>query len=155
MPSKLTKLAVVLGLGLVGSVGAAAQGLPTSRPEDVGLSSAALERIAPALQTYVDSGNLAGVVGVVARRGKVGYARAVGWMDAERQVPMRTDGVFRIYSMTKPIIAAGILKLVEQGKARLDDPVAKFVPAFAAVKVYAGGPASAPVVKAPDGPITL
>jgi len=155
MPSKLTTLTVVLGLGLVGSVRAAAQGLPTSRPEDVGLSSAALDRIGPALQTYVDSGKLAGVVGVVARRGKVGYARAVGWMDAERQVPMRTDGVFRIYSMTKPIIAAGILKLVEQGKARLDDPVAKFVPAFAAVKVYAGGPALAPVVKAPDGPITL
>ncbi|MFN0181214.1 MAG: serine hydrolase domain-containing protein [Gemmatimonadales bacterium] len=155
MPTWRTLFFAALGLTTVGFGDAAAQGLPTTRPDDIGLSAEALDRIAPALQAYVDSGKLAGIVGVVARRGKVGYARAVGWMDAERRVPMRTDGVFRIYSMTKPIIAAGILKLVEQGKARLDDPVANFVPAFAEVKVYAGGAAAAPQVKAPDGPITL
>lgn len=86
---------------------AAGQGLPAARPDDIGLSSLALGRIAPALQAYVDSGKVAGIVAVVARHGKVGYAQAVGQMDVERRVPMRTDGIFRIYSMTKPVIARG------------------------------------------------
>jgi CubicO group peptidase (beta-lactamase class C family) len=107
------------------------------------------------LQAYVDSGKLAGMVAVVARHGKVAYLRAIGDMDVERHVPMRTDRVFRIYSMTKPIVAAGILKLVERGRVRLDDPVSKYIPAFADVKLYAGGSATNPTLKIADGTITL
>jgi CubicO group peptidase (beta-lactamase class C family) len=145
-------VAAVLGAA---GMRAAAQGLPAARPLDVGLSSVALERIAPSLQAYVDSGKLAGMVAVVARHGKVGYVQAIGYMDLERKVPMRTDGVFRIYSMTKPIIAAAILTLLDHGKLRLDDPVAKYIPAFASTRVYAGGGAASPLLRAPDVPITI
>ncbi len=145
-----------LGLLAVGARGVAlAQGLPTAPPSEIGLSSAALERISSALQAYVDSGKVAGVVAAVARHGKVGYAKAFGRMDAAREAPMRADAVFRIYPMTKPVIAAAVLRLVDQGKVRLDDPVSKYIPAFAGTKVYANGPAASPVVQPPSRPITI
>ncbi|MEK7403266.1 MAG: serine hydrolase domain-containing protein [Gemmatimonadota bacterium] len=133
----------------------AAQGLPSARPADLGLSSEALARIAPALQAYVDSGKLAGMVAFIARHGKVGYVQAIGSANIESKTPMRTDGVFRIYSMTKPVIAVAIMKLVDQGAVKLDDPVAKFLPAFASTKVYAGGPSSNPTLRNPNRPITI
>jgi N-acyl-D-amino-acid deacylase len=94
-------------------------GLPAAaRPEDVGLSSAGLARIAPALQTLVDSGKMPGAVIAVAHHGKVALLQSVGRMELGG-VPMRTDAVFRIYSMTKPIVGAAIMRLVDQGKVRL------------------------------------
>jgi len=143
-------IAVVFPLGV-----AAAQPRPVVRPEAIGLSAPALARIKPALQAYVDAGKLAGIVGVVARHGKVGYLDTVGRMDIAQQTPMRADAVFRIYSMTKPVIAVAVLRLMEQGKLRLDDPLAKFIPAFGRVQVYAGGPAASPTLRAPDGGITI
>jgi CubicO group peptidase (beta-lactamase class C family) len=134
---------------------ASGQGLPPARPQELGLSPAALARIAPALQAYVDSGKLAGMVALIARHGRVGYAQAIGHMDVARGVPMRTDGVFRIYSMTKPVIAVAILKLAEQGKLRLDDPLARHIPAFTQTRVYAGGSATNPALRAPSRPITI
>lgn len=131
------------------------QELPQGRASELGLSPTALERIAPALDAYVTSGKLPGMVAVIARHGKVGYQQAVGWMDVARRVPMRTDGVFRIFSMTKPIIAAAALRLVDQGRLHLSDPVAKYIPAFADTKVYAGGPAAQPAVQSPGTPITV
>jgi CubicO group peptidase (beta-lactamase class C family) len=136
-------------------VRAAAQGLPVAAPQDIGLSPTALARIAPALQMYVDSGKLAGVVAVVARHGKIGFVKAIGHMDVERQIPMRPDAVFRIASMTKPVIAVAILKLVEQGRVRLDDAVARYIPAFADIRVYVSGPAANPVTRRAETPITL
>lgn len=109
----------------------------------------------PALQAYVDSGKLAGVYAVIARNGKIGFEETFGWMDAAQRVPMKRDAIFRIYSMTKPVVAAGLLKLVEQGKVSLDDPVAKFIPAFANVKVFAGGTADQPILKDPDSAMTV
>src|SRR5689334_12651478 len=104
--------------------GAAGQGLPAAPPESVGLSPVALARIAPALQhTYVDSGKLAGMVTVIARHGRIAYTSSLGYMDAAKKTPMRIDGVFRIYSMTKPVIAVAILQLVDRGKLQLDDPL--------------------------------
>lgn len=146
---------VAILLATVRLSAAAAQGLPSARPEDIGLWPAALTRIAPALQAYVDSGKLAGMVAFIARHGKVGYSLAIGDMDVAQHTPMRTDGVFRIYSMTKPVIALGILTLAEQGKLRLDDPVTKFVPAFGRTQVYDGGGASNPRLKALARPITI
>lgn len=142
---------IVLGI----SCAAARRALPTGAPESIGLSRAGLARIAPVLQSYVDSGKLAGVVAVIARHGRIGYEKAFGFADTERRMAMNRDVVFRIYSMTKPVVAAAALKLVDQGKLALDDPVAKYIPAFASVRVYAGGSADQPLTRAPDSVMTV
>ncbi|OLC77222.1 MAG: hypothetical protein AUH78_04980 [Gemmatimonadetes bacterium 13_1_40CM_4_69_8] len=129
--------------------------MPRARPADVGLSVAALERIAPALQAYVDSGKLPGLLAVIARHGKLAYVASVGSMDMEHRHPMKPDAVFRLFSMTKPITSTAIMQLYERGKLRLDDPVSKYIPAFAGVKVYAGGSAAQPVLRDPDRPVTV
>lgn len=129
--------------------------LPAASPGALGLSPAALDRIAPALEAFVDSGKLGGVYAVIARHGRIGYERTFGWMDVASREPMRRDAIFHIYSMTKPVTAVGVLRLVDEGKLRLDDPVAKYIPAFAHVKVFAGGTAEAPVLREPASPITV
>ena len=134
---------------------ASSTGLPRGRPEDAGLSVPALQKIVPAMQAYVDSGRLAGIAMAIARDGKLVYLETVGSMDAQRTVPMRADAVFRIYSMTKPITSTAIMQLYERGKLKLDDPVSKYIPSFANVKVYVGGPASSPTLRDPDKPITI
>src|SRR5689334_10489383 len=80
-----------------------AAGLPTAKPEDVGMSSERLARIRTAMQRYVDKGLVPGVVTMVARQGKVVHFDAVGYRDAENKAPMTTDTIFRVASMTKPI----------------------------------------------------
>lgn len=107
------------------------------------------------MQAYVDSGKVGGIYAVIARNGRIGYERTFGWQDVEQRKPLRRDAVFRIFSMTKPVIAVGALKLVDQGKLSLDDPVAKYIPAFAQVKVFAGGSADAPVLREPDSVMTV
>jgi CubicO group peptidase (beta-lactamase class C family) len=138
-------------LSLPGTV-AMAQGLPSARPAEVGLTASALERIAPALQPYVESGKLPGMLAVVARHGKVAYVGSVG--TAAMPAP-RSDAVFRIFSMTKPITSVGMMQLVERGAVRLDDPVAKYIPAFARVRVYAGGTTAQLTLRDPDRPVTV
>ena len=118
--------------------------------EGHGLSPAGGASITSLLHDYVEEGKLAGVVAVVAQRGQVVYSESAGWLDLERRIPMREDAIFRIYSMTKPVVAAGVLKLIDQGKVALDDPVAKYIPAFAGVRVFVGGSADAPVLQNPD-----
>src|SRR5213595_2740532 len=132
-----------------------AQGLPRARPEDVGLSATALERITTTLQSYVDSGQFPGFLALVARHGKLAYLSAGGWMDVEHRRAMSPDAVFRIYSLTKPIASTAVMQLYERGTLRLDDPVSKYIPAFAAVKVYAGGGATTPVLHDAERPMTL
>jgi len=149
-PLTASALLCIASLGV-----AAGQGLPLAIPTEIGLSPTGLAQISRAMQAYVDSGKLAGMVAVIARHGKVGYLHAFGLANVGQGVPMRTDGIFRIYSMTKPVIAVAILKLAEQGKLRLDDSLAKFIPAFKATKVYAGGSAVSPALRAPDRPITI
>jgi CubicO group peptidase (beta-lactamase class C family) len=155
----LRSSAVRAGLALASSCSLAAfalaQGLPRARPEEVGLSESALKRIAPAFQAYVDSGKLPGFLALVARHGKLAYVASLGWMDVEHQRTMSSEAVFRIYSMTKPITSAAVLQLYERGALRLEDPVSKYIPAFAHVKVYAGGGAAMPVLQDPERPIAL
>jgi CubicO group peptidase (beta-lactamase class C family) len=135
---------------------AGAQGLPRApRPESVGLSSAALARIAPALKAWVDSGRVAGAIAVVARHGKLAYIATAGAMDAGHGRPMSSDAVFRIFSMTKPIVTTAVMQLFEQGKLALDDPVSKYIPAFAEARVYAGGGMAHPSVRNPATPVTI
>lgn len=120
------------------------KGLATARPEDVGMSSERLGRIRVAMQRYVDKGLVPGAVTLVARHGRVVYFDAVGYRDAETKAPMTTDTIFRIASMTKPIASVALMMLYEEGHFLLSDPIAKFLPEFASMKVaQAATPAEA------------
>ena len=130
-----------LGAALVGSAaiiaatwpGATLAGsLPTGKPEDVGMSSERLARIGPAMQKSIDAGEIAGVVTLVARRGRIVHFEAHGYSDIAKRTPMRTDAIFGLASSSKPITAVAIMMLVESGDIRLSDPVSKFIPEFAA-----------------------
>jgi CubicO group peptidase (beta-lactamase class C family) len=106
-----------------------------SDPESVGMSGKRLERIRPAMQAYIDRGVYAGAVTLVSRRGKIVHADQVGWRDKEAQTPMTADAIFRLYSMTKPIVCTALMTLYEEGRFRLIDPVARYIPSFGSVKV--------------------
>ena len=112
-------------------------------PESVGLSSERLARVQPAIEQHIGEHKIAGAVTLVARRGKVVHQACAGLMDRARGEPMRPDAIFRIYSMTKPIVCVALMTLFEQGLFQLIDPVAKFIPAFQDLKVYAGGAGAA------------
>lgn len=108
--------------------------LPQAKPESIGLSGARLQRMSDAFKREVDKGTLPGATVLVARKGQIGWFDAIG-----RQAPggaaMTHDSIFRIFSMTKPIVSVGIMMLVEDGHFILGDPVAKFIPEFANTKV--------------------
>jgi CubicO group peptidase (beta-lactamase class C family) len=110
------------------------------KPEAVGYSSERLGRIGVVMQRYVDENKLAGIVTLVARRGQVAHLETFGMADIEAGRPMQLDTLFRIYSMTKPIASTALLMLFEEGRVRLTDPVSRYVPAFAEVKVLDNAP---------------
>jgi CubicO group peptidase (beta-lactamase class C family) len=115
---------------------ALAQDLPTAKPEAVGLASERLERIGKEVQQNIENKHIAGAVTLVIRRGKVAWFKAQGMADRENSKPMRTDAIFRICSMTKPITSLGAMMLYEEGRFLLDDPVSKYLPEFKNPKVY-------------------
>ena len=117
--------------------------VPSSKPEDVGLSSERLQRVGQVIQRYMDTKDLAGAVSVVARRGKVAHFEAQGMMDVEHKTPMRKDAIFRMASMSKPVTGVAILMLLEEGKIRLNDPVSKFIPEFKETQVAIEKPQAA------------
>jgi CubicO group peptidase (beta-lactamase class C family) len=104
-------------------------------PETVGMSTSRLKLIKPAMQAHVDRGVFAGVSTLIARRGKIVHSEQFGWRDKEAGAPMTADTIFRLYSMTKPIICVGLMTLIEEARCTLFDPLAKYVPAFGKVKV--------------------
>ena len=104
-------------------------------PAEVGLSSELLERITSALQRSIDDGRIAGGVALVARHGKVVYLKAVGMADRDAKRPMRTDNLFRICSMSKPITSVAVMMLYEEGRFTLNQPVSDFIPEFKKMKV--------------------
>jgi CubicO group peptidase (beta-lactamase class C family) len=110
-------------------------------PEDVGMSTPGLRNLSQLVQGYIDQGKLPGAISLVARRGKVVHFETRGTMDYERQRPMRSDTIFRFYSMTKPIASVGLMMLYEQARFQLEDPASKFIPELAGLKVFAGGSA--------------
>jgi CubicO group peptidase (beta-lactamase class C family) len=115
---------------------ALAQGLPKAgKPEDVGFSSERLKRIAGAFQADVDKGALPGAVVAIARNGKVAYFEAFGFQNREKKIPMGTDAIFRIASMSKPLTSLAIMMLMEEGKLHLMDPVSIYLPEFKNLKV--------------------
>ena len=113
--------------------------LPLVTPEQVGLSAQRLDRVRKWMNGWVDSGKLAGMVACVMRRGELAFAEVVGKSDLARNKPMRADTIFRIYSMTKPLTSVAIMMLYEEGRFQLDDPISKFIPAFANPRVMTGG----------------
>jgi len=113
--------------------------LPLVTPEQVGLSAARLDRVRTWMHQWVDSGKLAGMVTCVMRKGQLAFAEVYGKADVARDKPMRPDTIFRIYSMTKPLTSTAIMMLYEEGRFQLDDPISKFIPAFANPRVYVGG----------------
>jgi CubicO group peptidase (beta-lactamase class C family) len=118
--SRRTVLPLVAAV--VATVAVSAADLPTATPESVGMSSTRLARIDAALEADIAAGRLPGIVVAVARRGKVVYQKAFGVANRDTREPMRTNAMFRLYSMTKPIASVGLLTLYEQGRFRLTDP---------------------------------
>ncbi len=122
--------------GVLGSSAAAQETpLPRAKPEEAGMSSARLGEIAKTLNADVARGRIPGAVVAIARRGKLVYFEAFGYRDKAAGVPMTTDTIFNIASMTKPMAAVAALQLYEQGKLLMDDPLAKYFPKFADAKV--------------------
>ena len=105
------------------------------KPEDVGLSPERLQRIARVIDRHIASGRLAGAVTIVGRRGKVAYHVAQGMADLDSKQALTTGSMFRIASMTKPIVGVAIMTLVEEGKLHLSDPIERYIPQFKNMKV--------------------
>ena len=133
---KSRKLCLVLILFLIAAFSRAlAQDQPVVKPETVGLSSERLERIGKTVQRDIGDKRIAGTVTPVIRHGQVAWFRAQGMSDREAGKPMRTDSIFRICSMTKPITSVAAMILYEDGKFLLDDPISNYLPEFKNPKV--------------------
>src|SRR5687767_6329410 len=146
---------LLIAAAAFGSMTLAAADLPTAPPESVGMSAARLARLDAAVQADITAGRLPGVVVAVARRGKVVYQKAFGVANLATREPLRTDAMFRLYSMTKPVASVALLTLYEHGKFRLTDPLDRYLPQFANVKVYKGDAAGKPILAEPSRKPTI
>jgi len=115
-----------------------ARDLAIAPPESVGISSDRLRRLDTAMKKLVDDRQVAGIVTLLERHGKVVELNAVGQRNTAGGGPLQKDAIFRIYSMTKPVTGVAMMMLFEEGKWRLDDPVSRYIPEFARLRVYAG-----------------
>jgi CubicO group peptidase (beta-lactamase class C family) len=123
---------------------AAAKGLVPASPETVGLSSQRLERLNAAMRQAVEDGQTAGIVTLVARRGRIVQLAAFGKQDVEAGIPMSKDTIFRIASQSKAVTSVAVMMLMEEGRLLLSDPVSKFIPAFKKTTVRVPPPEGAP-----------
>ncbi|MGZ5871975.1 MAG: serine hydrolase domain-containing protein [Bradyrhizobium sp.] len=121
--------------------------LPRAKPEEVGLSSERLARIGETLKADIEAGRIPGAVIAIARHGKLVALDAYGWRDKAASVAMTTDTIFNIASMTKPMTTVGALMLYERGKILIDDPLAKYFPKFATMRVAARDAAGEPTAE--------
>ena len=137
----MSKRASMVGMVAVAAALALTQVWPvagqvtTTRPEDVGLSSDRFQRVNELMKRHLDAQSFSGAVTLVGRRGKVAHLQAHGLMELESRKAMPADGIFRIMSMTKPVVGVAMLMLMEEGKVRLTDPASKFVPELKRMKV--------------------
>jgi CubicO group peptidase (beta-lactamase class C family) len=130
------KSGLIAATALLVSVSALAQQpVQVSKPEEVGFSSERLTRIDKAFQAYVDKDLLPGAVVLIARKGKVAYFKSFGFQDREQKVPMKLDSIFRLASMTKPIVSVGAMMLAEEGKIDIGAPVSVYLPEFKDLQV--------------------
>lgn len=110
-------------------------------PATVGLCADRLDRIAAHFNRYVDEGLIPGYLVLVARRGRAAYLHRYGARDVEARLPVEDDTIFRIYSMTKPITSAAVMRLYERGSLQLDDPASEYIPGFERVEIFESGDA--------------
>jgi CubicO group peptidase (beta-lactamase class C family) len=106
-----------------------------SSPEEVGLSSSQLKKLEAVTKAHIDEGLLPGAVMLVARRGKVAWVSVQGKRDVASGDPMKLDSIFRVYSMTKPMVSLSLMQMVEEGKLQISDPVSKYLPEIGKMKV--------------------
>jgi CubicO group peptidase (beta-lactamase class C family) len=135
MKIRVKTVALLLACAAFFVTGTWAQVLGPAPPEQEGMSRERLARISPLMQKHVADGHMAGGVGLIARHGKIVYFDTWGLADKEGNQPMRKDSIFRIYSMTKAITAVAVMTLYEEGFFALTDPVSKYLPEFAEMKV--------------------
>ncbi|NOS72066.1 MAG: beta-lactamase family protein [Verrucomicrobia bacterium] len=143
-----------LSLTLLVAVSVQAQ-LPTASPKAAGFDPARLTVLHATTKRFVDEGQHAGLITLLARDGKIVDFQTYGYRDVERQLPMERDTICRVYSMSKLITCVATLMLVEEGRLNLDDPVAKYLPELKDVKVWMGGTADAPQLEPLKRPITI
>jgi CubicO group peptidase (beta-lactamase class C family) len=130
--------------------------LPMGRPEDVGMSAPRLARLTTAMQAYINRREVAGVVTLVARQGRVVHFESLGRRSVEDATPMTTDTMFRLASMTKPIVSAAAMMLYEEGAFQLSDPVSKWLPEFRNMQlVEVQGPGGTYTLTNARTPITI
>ncbi len=141
--SSLTRWALAALVCLVASLPIFGAGT-TARPEEVGLSSERLQQVNALIKRHLDSRSFSGAVTLVARNGRIAHLQAHGVKDLESNTPMQADTMFRIMSMTKPVVGAAILMMIEEGKVRLTDPVSKFMPELKGLQVAVAQPAQGP-----------
>src|SRR3989475_4910396 len=128
---KALALALVRCFSLPLAAGAAADPLPRAKAEEVGLSSEKLDRIGRILRADVERGRIPGAVVIVARKGRIAYLDTVGFRDKIAGAAMTQDAIFRIASMTKPLVSVATMMLYEEGRLFLSDPVSKYLPELA------------------------
>jgi CubicO group peptidase (beta-lactamase class C family) len=126
---------IVLVVIAVLTLPAAAEPLPVAEPEAVGMSSQRLERIGQTLRADIDKGRMPGAVVAIARKGKLLYYQAFGFLDKAAGTPMRKDAIFSIASMTKPMTSVATMLLVEEGRLFITDPVGAYLPALGKMPV--------------------
>jgi CubicO group peptidase (beta-lactamase class C family) len=124
-------------------------------PDAAGMCATRLARITPWMQAYVERGQLPGCLTAVMRKGAIVYLDSAGFADPQSERPMREDTVFRIFSMTKPLVTAAAMTLFEQGRFQLDDPVARFLPEFADMRVWVSGEGNAMRTEACTQPLKI
>jgi CubicO group peptidase (beta-lactamase class C family) len=129
--------AIFIALAVVTTSAAclAEQLTPESNPAELGFAVERLDRVTQAFQRYVDNGQIPGAVVLIARKDKIAYSRSFGFRDREQKIPMTTDSIFRIASMTKPIVSVGAMMLAEEGQLDIAAPVSNYLPEFKDLQV--------------------
>jgi CubicO group peptidase (beta-lactamase class C family) len=140
--SSILLFILMFGLSTMVSAGT----IPEAKPEEIGFSSDRLQRIHELMQQNIDAGNFAGAVTLVARHGRIAHFETHGMMDLDAKKSMAEDAIFRIMSMTKPIVGVSVLMLLEEGKISLNDPVSNFIPQLKDLEV------AVPLPSAPSSP---
>ena len=146
---------IALATACAGALPVQAGALPVASPAALGMSAERLQRADSFIARSIERQEYLGAVALVLRKGRVVDYKAFGHRDLARTEPLQRDAIFRIYSMSKTVTAAAILILMEEGKLLLEDPVSKYIPEFAGLRIFAGGTAEAPETRAPKGPVTI
>ena len=143
MKARILELAIFLILSNSICIGQSMEESVSVVPESVGLSSNRLARMDEQMHAFVDNEQLAGIQTAIIRKGNLVHLDTYGYTDLESKKPLKENSIWRIYSMTKPIVSVGLMMLYEEGKFQLNDPLHKFIPELKHLKVHTGGTSTA------------